>query len=313
MGSNSYSHVVKSDHRAIMNKEPAVPTSVDHLPSEVLFEIMTMLPPESLLSCTRVCQSWPTLIRSPGFIAACDNRNPISNNTGYLMLEHITIGGKLERVFSSYDGSLEQRGEASSVPFDYFRGWGNKIVASTNGLVCRIDKYAVGAIIPLEPGLKQAKESPSFRHWHVMHPRAASLQARTPTARPVKYSYSKVDIFIVELCSEAEALALIVSSVKDFRFSRAMASDDLTASSSCIAACNLSSAMSISNSVLCTSALILSKPRICALALAFDSSIRKLKSPIDFFASKRSDSARVLADSAALRFSLNRPMSLLAW
>ncbi|KAK2986771.1 hypothetical protein RJ640_010996 [Escallonia rubra] len=131
----------------MMNKEAAVPTSVDHLPSEIMFENMTMLPPKSLLSCNRVCQSWSTLIRSPGFIAAYHNRNRISNNTGYLMLEHITIGGKLERIFSRYDGSLEQRGEASSLPCDYFRGWGYKIVASTNELVCLIDKYAVGAII----------------------------------------------------------------------------------------------------------------------------------------------------------------------
>ncbi|XP_059663695.1 F-box protein CPR1-like [Cornus florida] len=109
------------------------------LPGDMLVDILTRLPAETLVRCTSVCKSWYSLITNPSFITKHLNRS--KNNHLLLFRSHTDpyVGDDKEHYSLRYDDVrfleyAELDLPLKSICSHYFR-----IIGSTNGLICLSD------------------------------------------------------------------------------------------------------------------------------------------------------------------------------
>ncbi|KAI8006911.1 F-box protein [Camellia lanceoleosa] len=117
----------------------------DYIPRELLIDILTRLPAETLVRSTLVSKSWYSLITSPSFISHHLNRTISNPNNTHLLLRYCTedpieqeyyslrLDDPITNTFNEY-AKLKFPFTCIDPPFG--------IVGSCNGLICISDDQA---------------------------------------------------------------------------------------------------------------------------------------------------------------------------
>lgn len=112
----------------------------DHLPTEIIIEILTRLPVKSLLRFTLVCKLWYSIIRNPNFITTHLNRFA-KTTTNQLLLRFYTNNDRKEHyLLLPDDKKFDENYVELDFPFNSTIGY-FRIVGSCNGLICLCDDY----------------------------------------------------------------------------------------------------------------------------------------------------------------------------
>ncbi|THF99668.1 hypothetical protein TEA_008056 [Camellia sinensis var. sinensis] len=109
----------------------------DYFPEEVLIEILSRLPVESLLRFTCVSKPWRSLITSPSFINTHLNKSTNNTLTHLLLLKYTCLNPNQEHYSLRFDNKTFNHYAQFTSPFKthfYFR-----VVGTCNGLVCLSD------------------------------------------------------------------------------------------------------------------------------------------------------------------------------
>ncbi|KAI3457105.1 hypothetical protein Pfo_013768 [Paulownia fortunei] len=117
----------------------------DYLPQEVLINILTRLPPKSLIKFRCVSKSWNSLISSPYFISLHTQQAVLSNShtspTYHFIVRRYSKNQKAE-IYSVYSDSNEfheQNNIRIENPFRNVTRFYYRIVGSSNGVLCLSD------------------------------------------------------------------------------------------------------------------------------------------------------------------------------
>ncbi|KAL7087359.1 hypothetical protein ACP275_13G063300 [Erythranthe tilingii] len=138
-----------------------------HLPEDIVTEILSRLPVQSLLRFKSVCKPWRFLISSKNFIKThlqISEKNETFARHRFIStsLSSSKCPGTL-RVCSLR--SLLTEPDTRSSPLDFFPGSGStdlRIVGSCNGLTCvLVDSYR---FFLLNPALREYRQLPNFEH-----------------------------------------------------------------------------------------------------------------------------------------------------
>ncbi|XP_058217490.1 F-box protein At3g07870-like [Rhododendron vialii] len=114
----------------------------DYLPQDVLIDILTRLPAESLVRLTPVCKSWHSLITSPKFISHHLHRTASNPDNNRLLVRYRTDIPKQDHYSLVLDGNDSFR---QLKTFDYpFDSVGYSVVGSCNGVICLSDDQEYG-------------------------------------------------------------------------------------------------------------------------------------------------------------------------
>ncbi|KAI8551342.1 hypothetical protein RHMOL_Rhmol06G0178500 [Rhododendron molle] len=114
----------------------------DYLPQDVLIDILTRLPAESLVRLTPVSKSWHSLITSPKFISHHLHRTASNPDNDRLLVRYRTDKPKQDHYSLVVDGNDSFR---QLKTFDYpFDSVGYSVVGSCNGLICLSDDLEYG-------------------------------------------------------------------------------------------------------------------------------------------------------------------------
>lgn len=110
----------------------------DHLPTEIVIEILKRLPVKSILRFTLVCKLWYSIITNPNFITIHLNHNRNNNN---LLVRFYTNNDRKEHYLLLPD--VEKFDENSvELEFPFYSSIGYfRIIGSCNGLICLCDDY----------------------------------------------------------------------------------------------------------------------------------------------------------------------------
>ncbi|KAI8005593.1 F-box protein [Camellia lanceoleosa] len=117
----------------------------DYIPPELLIDILTRLPAETLVRFTLVCRSWYSLITTPSFISHHLNRTISNPNNTHLLLRYCTEDPIEEEHYSlRFDDPITNTfNEYAKLKFPFtFIDPPFGIVGSCNGLICISDDQA---------------------------------------------------------------------------------------------------------------------------------------------------------------------------
>ncbi|CAL5406732.1 unnamed protein product [Camellia sinensis] len=117
----------------------------DYIPPELLIDILTRLPAETLVRFTLVCKSWYSLITSPSFISHHLNRTISNPNNTHLLLRYCTEDPIEQEHYSlRFDDPITNTfNEYAKLKFPFtFIDPPFGIVGSCNGLICISDDQA---------------------------------------------------------------------------------------------------------------------------------------------------------------------------
>ncbi|KAM7473316.1 hypothetical protein LguiB_020559 [Lonicera macranthoides] len=119
--------------------------SGDHLPQELLIQILLWLPPKSLLRFRCVSKSWCSLISSPNFIDIYPRNLPHVTNTRKL-IRHCPTTSPREEVYSVFfdNQSSFDHDDDVKIDFPFTNTTEYRIVGSCNGLICLSDEKIWG-------------------------------------------------------------------------------------------------------------------------------------------------------------------------
>lgn len=112
----------------------------DHIPNEIIIDILSRLPVKSLLRFTLVCKLWYSIITSPSFIAKHLNRFGETSADQLLLRIYNNSDREEHYLVLADDEKFDESIVELEFPFystiGYFR-----IVGSCNGLVCLCDDF----------------------------------------------------------------------------------------------------------------------------------------------------------------------------
>ncbi|XP_059665025.1 F-box/kelch-repeat protein At3g06240-like [Cornus florida] len=111
----------------------------DYFPKEVLTEILSRLPAESLLRFRCVSKSWLSLITSPYFIAI--HLNQSHNNNSHLLIKYYSLDPKKERYSLQFDDETLHESLELKCPFKTRTNSFFRMVGICNGLICLSDDH----------------------------------------------------------------------------------------------------------------------------------------------------------------------------
>ncbi|KAL6531655.1 hypothetical protein OROMI_028018 [Orobanche minor] len=112
------------------------------LPSEIILEILSRLPADSVLQCRQVCKTWRNLLRHPSFahMHLC-RLSQLHENNYHSQSTVVVLGFLLSLHFSNEHGTQLYYGEYDSQPDKKLRRINqppihHSIIGSCNGLIC---------------------------------------------------------------------------------------------------------------------------------------------------------------------------------
>ncbi|PIN15192.1 hypothetical protein CDL12_12169 [Handroanthus impetiginosus] len=113
----------------------------DYLPQEVLINILTRLPPKSLIKFRCVSKSWNSLISSRYFISLHNEQSLLSQPKDRLIMRRYSKNHSAEiySVYSDTDEFHEDKNIRIENPFCSFTRFYYRIVGSSNGVLCLSD------------------------------------------------------------------------------------------------------------------------------------------------------------------------------
>ncbi|KAM7497692.1 hypothetical protein LguiA_022106 [Lonicera macranthoides] len=122
-----------------------------YLPEEVVYQILSWLPPKSLLRFRCVCKSWYSLISSPNFINI-HTRNLTYITSTRKLIRHCTSTSRREEVYSVFlDNQWSfDRDDDIKIDFPFPSSTKYTIVGHCNGLICLSDDahdYAIKIVL----------------------------------------------------------------------------------------------------------------------------------------------------------------------
>ncbi|XP_026454367.1 F-box protein At3g07870-like isoform X2 [Papaver somniferum] len=113
-----------------------------HLPEEIILDILNRLPTETVLECKSVCRTRRSLIRHPTFskthLHHLNHSTVESDKLGFIVLTIIIGGGRgIENCqYFEYNENHESIDRIERLNFDLPFGWDTRILGSSNGLIC---------------------------------------------------------------------------------------------------------------------------------------------------------------------------------
>ncbi|KAK6134424.1 hypothetical protein DH2020_031856 [Rehmannia glutinosa] len=111
----------------------------DYLPQEVLINILTRLPPKSLIKFRCVSKSWNSLISSPYFITLHAQQSTCATNHFIIRSYSKNQNAEIYSVHSDSDEFHEQNDIRIENPFRDSTRFYYRIVGSSNGVLCLSD------------------------------------------------------------------------------------------------------------------------------------------------------------------------------
>lgn len=111
-------------------------SSIHHLPVEILYSILSLLPVRELIRCRCVCKAWCSFIIKPDFISTHFNLH--NNFDGHIL--HHKLGPSGKNFFSILQDKSYVEHSSFEVPFSSETNY-IKVVGSLNGLICLTDSF----------------------------------------------------------------------------------------------------------------------------------------------------------------------------
>ena len=206
-------------------REPPHPCRIfrqkkEHLPHDIVLNILANLPVKSVLRFRYVSKTWDSSITTPSFISTHLNLNNNNNNLAYLINfastpigSHFnnttTFNSTIQSFIGGYDPTFNRISEypiPSGFPLSYYY-----TADSCNGLVCftnhEYHPTNTGAIYLWNPSIRKLKRLPGFSqtqyHWFST---GFAYQSNTNDYKVVKISQMHVDDDGIE--TEAEVYTL---------------------------------------------------------------------------------------------------------
>ncbi|KAL4599542.1 hypothetical protein ACB092_11G133900 [Castanea dentata] len=154
-----------------MRESPILRRRMNHLPCDIVLNILGKLPVKSVIRLWRVCKFWDSLITTPSFISTHLNRNNNNNkDNGNDYIIHMA-SWKARRLVSSHLSKSTPKTSICTVAFDRtfdkisdieipfdFTSDCTQMVGSCNGLLCLADSNNV--IYLWNPSVRKFKKLP---------------------------------------------------------------------------------------------------------------------------------------------------------
>ncbi|KAM7503209.1 hypothetical protein LguiB_002113 [Lonicera macranthoides] len=175
----------------------------DYLPQEVLLEILSRLPVQSLLKFRCVSKSWNSLITSPNFITIHINQSLASDQTNntHTLFRHYTLTHKKE-LFSYRSDTDDTFDEYQDLkcPLKSKYGYYTRIIGTCNGLLCLSDdifRYT-NTVFLWNPSIRRYLTLPVPRvttdlYKHLMSVYGFGFDPNTNDYKVVRISYEQGD------------------------------------------------------------------------------------------------------------------------
>ena len=145
----------------------------DSLPVEITTDIMSRLPPKSIATCTSVCKSWNSLIKSSAFVRHHLSRMIQSYRQNNV---HILLIRERKEIYALYRNNYSALANDQYVELPYppayvdnkrqpfsFLGWRLSVAGTCNGVICLaagVDLSLDSSIIIWNPTVQKYVISP---------------------------------------------------------------------------------------------------------------------------------------------------------
>ncbi|KAI8551345.1 hypothetical protein RHMOL_Rhmol06G0178800 [Rhododendron molle] len=159
----------------------------DYLPQDLLIDILTRLPAESLVRLTPVCKSWHSLITGPKFISRHLHRTASNPDNDRLLVSYRTDEPKQNQYSLVVDGKDSFRQlKTLDLPVGAFESLGYSVVGSCNGVICLSDDQEYGYMDDM------FLWNPSIRKFFAIPRYNVTFQSHCPFMHCVGFGYDPV-------------------------------------------------------------------------------------------------------------------------